>query len=551
LRHCPSRPGWIEAFKDLQRDKQDEILERLPEQADHVSSEDQALIWNSLRELISSHRSFADAEWAMHPERIDQLERILGRFEPTDPGAKYGWLFSNDPHLVEGLAQEYDRHKAAVAAAQLDAVRAIHEMGGITALPALATAVQQPLGLGWSVGQSDLLETADGEVLRGHLASESAPHREFARGLVHGRIARHGRSWAEARAIEAGLTDVQRAEILSCIQADQHTWDMAEQAGIEVDKLYWRQAHPWGIEEASAVERAARKFLEHRRPFTAIALLAHHAMRGGSVPSSLSVEILQRGLHVSPDDDRLTSSFSFQLSKLLDALEASGEVNPETLALLKWGYLPLLGVYPRDRQPRLLHQKLGREPEFFVEILKMAYRAEGEEPRQLSDLEKAQSKRAYDLLDEWRGLPGTGSDGSTDLERVKAWVREARERCAAVGRGSVGDLVIGRVLSGAPVGDDGVWPHPAVRVIIEEAVSPRIEEGILEGVYNGRGVTSRHPYEGGEQEQALAERYDSHARTLVDVHPHTSALLRRIADVYRADAGQQDQEAELREDLGR
>lgn len=540
----------IGALQNLPEDKQNQILERLVQQSDRVSRDDQEMIWNALRELISAHRSFWDAQWAMPPERADRLETILHQFEPRDLNAKYGWLFSDRPQLLEGLEQEFDRHREVVAASRLDAIRAIHSAGGLRQLLTLAGEVQRPLDLGWSVGQSDLFDEANDEILGAHLASEDRGQREFARGFVYGRVARHGRGWAEARLGDVEMTDAQRAEVLSCLPTDGQTWDMAQAAGAEVEKLYWHQAHPWGIQEAPAVERAARKFLQHGRPFTAIGLLANRAMQGQTVPSRLSVEVLQQALRISPGDDRPMQSFSFQLSRLLDALEASGEVGAETIALLEWGFLPFLGKYPRDRHPRLLQQKLGRDPEFFVEILSMAYRADGEEPRELSELERARSDRAHDLLHDWRELPGSADDGTVDSEKLKAWVRQARERCARGGRAHIGDHVIGHMLRGSPPGPDGVWPHPAVRELIEEAMSPELEDGIAVAVYNARGMVSKNPFEGGGQERTLVSRYDGFAKNLADRYPRTSAILQRLADGYRAEARQEDQEAELREDLG-
>jgi hypothetical protein len=101
------------------------------------------------------------------------------------------------------------------------------------------------------------------------------------------------------------------------------------------------------------------------------------------------------------------------------------------------------------------------------------------------------------------------------------------------------------------MGADGAWPHPAVRDVIEEVGSADLERGIEVGVYNGRGVVTKHPLEGGMQEHQLAERYAGFAPAVADRWPRTAAMLRRLAEGYRVDARREDQEAELREDLGR
>jgi alpha-L-fucosidase len=97
----------------------------------------------------------------------------------------------------------------------------------------------------------------------------------------------------------------------------------------------------------------------------------------------------------------------------------------------------------------------------------------------------------------------------------------------------------------------GIWPHSAVRDVIEEVASTELEGGIEVGLYNSRGVFWRNSNESGVQERQLAEQYAGFAAAINDRWPRTAAMLRRIANGYRADAHREDQEAELREDLDR
>ena len=148
-------------------------------------------------------------------------------------------------------------------------------------------------------------------------------------------------------------------------------------------------------------------------------------------------------------------------------------------------------------------------------------------------------------------MPGSTDDGRIDVGVLREWVRRARAATTASGRGAVADGQIGQVLSGSPMGVDSAWPHIAVRDIIEEVASAELESGIEIGKYNSRGVVSRQIGEGGVQERQLAERYAGFASAVGDRWPRTAAMLRRMAERYRTDARREDQDAELREDLGR
>jgi hypothetical protein len=327
---------------------------------------------------------------------------------------------------------------------------------------------------------------------------------------------------------------------------DRRTWALAADLDPETEQAYWRRVRNYKVGE-NDLELAARKLLEHGRPYTAIALISFHGGRKRASPM-LVADALEAVVRTSPDDDEPLGSLSYRVSELLDDLEESGAIEERRLAFLEWALLPLLEQH--ERPPRLLHRELARNPDFFAEIIALVFRAEGDEPRDLSEQEQARARHGDDLLDSWRSVPGsTGND--VDASALSDWVRRARAATAASGRGPIGDERIGQVLSGSPMGTDGTWPHAAVRDVIEEVVSADLERGIEVGIWNSRGVVSKAIGEGGLQERQLAERYAGFASGVGDRWPRTAAMLRRLAEGYRADARREDQEAELREDLGR
>ena len=81
------------------------------------------MIWNALRKLLSHHRSFPDAEWALPRQRLAPLAEVFERLTPSEAVAIYGWLFSDNPDLAEGGKQDWTEQEKSVAAARLHAVR--------------------------------------------------------------------------------------------------------------------------------------------------------------------------------------------------------------------------------------------------------------------------------------------------------------------------------------------------------------------------------------------------------------------------------------------
>ena len=82
-----------------------------------------------------------------------------------------------------------------------------------------------------------------------------------------------------------------------------------------------------------------------------------------------------------------------------------------------------------------------------------------------------------------------------------------------------------------------------MRELLEEVRNDRIEKGLLTGLVNQRGVTSRGLSDGGEQEWELAESCRRRAKTSEE-WPRTRKLLLRLADHYEREARSEDEEAE-------
>ena len=99
----------------------------------------------------------------------------------------------------------------------------------------------------------------------------------------------------------------------------------------------------------------------------------------------------------------------------------------------------------------------------------------------------------------------------------------------------------------APVGSDNIWPHEAVRNVIEDSQSTYIERALEIGVINGRGVAVRSAYEGGKQEKELAKKYLQDSQQLSLLWPRTSRILRNLSESYNKDAWREDIEVELRD----
>jgi hypothetical protein len=67
------------------------------------------------------------------------------------------------------------------------------------------------------------------------------------------------------------------------------------------------------------------------------------------------------------------------------------------------------------------------------------------------------------------------------------------------------------------------------------------------GLFNRRGVTTRMPTDGGDQERDEADKDRSDAKASALLWPRTPTVLERTAAGYEADAEREDQSAEQRD----
>jgi hypothetical protein len=544
---------WIallNCFDRFPKEYREKLLQRLEAMGlNEFSSTDRVSIWGELRKFLSSHRSSSKSK-NLSKKELTRFERLYEHFEPPEFIDRYGWLFSDNPILLEGRNRDWNKHQELICKKQEDAVEQIYKKDKLTGLLLMAEKVQNPEIFGMILGRSSLVKSKENMILGEHLASQKDVYYGFARGFARGRVQSRGRVWAEKKIL--GLArdwlSSQRGELLVVLPYDKKTWDLAEHAGPEVERYYWQKVYAHAsLKELQEIEKVVNKLILYDRPARAVELLGIYSYHN-TLPPVLVAEAIEAMLqNPRQEGDAQISSFSYNLGELLDLLVNAPEVKEDRVAKLEWALLYVLSSY--ERKPQILHRELSRNPDFFFHVLSLIYSFKSKSEVEPEEESKVQAQLAYALLSSWRTLPGTDKSGLIDAVSLKNWTRRARNLYRASDLEDRGDYVLGEVLSGSPVDKDGIWPHTAVRDIIEELKSECLEDGFRIGLYNGRGVISRELFEGGKQERTLAERYYEYAIKIRDLWPHTSTVLHKIAKSYSFEAGQRDQHAELEQDL--
>jgi len=505
-----------------------------------LSPEFRLRAWNEITKICSRHRQFPNAKWAMGEESLKRFDASAARLEPTGAVERYARLFGWHPDLPGTDAENFVDYDAALAIARQNAGRAALDEGGFDAILKLAEASEVPGFVGSTLAELKI-EDMTNRLLE--LLGGEGPCQQMAMGWAIKSSELNGTEWAESTyKLLVKAPALVRSSFLLVMSNRPRTWALVDVENAEVQADYWRRVGI-GRVDGEHVEEFTNRLITQGRVWSAIDLISSRSHSGTEEPkpsAQLIIKVLNAVFAVQSLESPPPHSVEYGLGVLIDQLTLLG-VEEETLFQFEWASFPIL---QHLREPEIIFARLAQDPILFVEVISLVYKGSTEEKRGGDEVARNKASMSWALLRKWRRLPGLNAEGILDSDGLKKWVAAARVALEKRDRVKVGDQCIGELLSGSPVGADGAWPHEAVRDIIEEACSEDIETGLRIGKLNSRGVTIRSPYDGGQQEAALAATYQGWANVVTTLSPRTARLLREMADGYRRDADREDLRAE-------
>ena len=324
--------------------------------------------------------------------------------------------------------------------------------------------------------------------------------------------------------------------VLSCIPLKEDVAEFVESTGnSDCQRVYWENVNIWGLqrEDKETIDKYVEILLKHNRPFTLIDCLAYSKWN----TPELVVQILEVALKLYPDSepngltlDRVGCSDIQKMFKKLYLQEGLPELE---IAGLELAYLR---AFDHEFEPKFLVEQVLQQPALYMELLKTAYRPDnnnGDLPTQAIH----HAMQAHKALDRIQRIPGFNPENKiVDNSAFKKWIADVNELARSSGYALANDITLGRILSFAPVGKDGIWPHECVRQIFEQSSSETLESHFILGRINQRGI---YTVTAGKDEDNLADNYASIADALQLLYPKTAAIIRRLSNHYRTQAKQE------------
>jgi Helix-turn-helix domain len=509
-----------------------------------LEASDRLTLWERLDREVARHRRFSEADWSMDDDPLTRMEQLAKRLEPEADTSRHAYLFDWDPDLPGFKSRTEEGYEKELEARRQAALEEVLATDSLDSLKALAERSRVPMQLGFTVAA---VAPEDYDGLIAWLDADSKELREVAASWMRSRLEKGGAVWMRKVLARPDMSKPERRIVVATsTPATAEVWDALADIDPGLSETYWKRMSPWGV-RLDDTERGVEELLKADRPWAAVDLLSSALYQRKKDKRDLPQEIFEKVLDAaltSEGDERPTQSPGYEIGKLLDYLDQTG-YPVQNLLRYEYGFFRLLDDY---RKPKTLYRELRDSPDLFVQLITRVYRGRSEEERKLSQEEQALAEHAWWVLEDWRQVPGRRDDGTIDGYHLTKWVDKARLALAELDRADIGDEMIGRLLSASPEGEDEVWPSEPVRELIERIGSTSIETGIEVGVFNSRGVTTRNPYDGGQQERELAQEYREWARETAASWPRTSRVLRSIAESFERDAKRHDVRAEIRGD---
>lgn len=506
----------------------------------NAQSDSRAELWIELADIIGwREQKDSEEDTPLNEAQLIRLRTIKDRLQPKDLTYLHAWIFE-DPTTVSGydIANDAEAFQNELWRLQRNAVREIHNQGGGAAVLRLAKRLHRSYSIGFASGAEDLLSV---DIIQNCLADEDPKTREFGSSYARGRFSEAGVEVFDSWNV-VGLDAPRAANVLLALQSDPIVWRWLDvNLSPEVTEIYWKRVPPHCfVETLNDLKYAIARFVSVGRPMAACKLIQLKRQKI-NIESDLIADCLDAGLR--SDAQPLKEDFDrYSIQILIGILQSAG-FDVDRLARIEWGYLQVLTEHYSRTAPSTLESEARRSPEFFRALVAARYATVSKE-NEASESTEVRRIHARKLLDSLRDLPGE-SNQIINESRLREWAEQLRaevdtcDEWKRVGR-AFGNWLGRRCLEG---NSGRVVPLVPIFQVLEDLRSDATADGFRDSILNGRGVTNRSPFEGGDQERELQAFFEGLADSHSLEFPLVSNCFRQLAQHYFRCALREDNDA--------
>ena len=423
-----------------------------------LTSEIKNEIYEELRKLISQHRQFSTAKWALPTKYIDELDVICKRALPEDLVLRYKFLFdSGSPAILNpALYSDHEENSKRIEKERSEALEQIWNKEQILGLERIAKIIQFPGILGNSLGNVNFADQAESTILS-WLSSENLLLIQTARAYVSATFFKRKNQWLSILQTRYSKSWSDRTWASFCLGLPfgKDLFDFLQKFEEPARKVYWENVSRYFLleEDSTYINWVIEELLFYNRALNAIDAAANFLYtiaKGRTIDSDLLARTLEKAANDLTNSKRFHINHDFySFQKVLTEIEKHNKIDSNRLAHIEWFYLPMFEN--SEIRPMVLINEVLCNPIFFVHLVCLMFKpnppVENEFPNLQTEQVKVKAENAWRLLKLIDQVPGQNGSVAFDVVQLRDWVLQARQSFEQKNRKRIGDEMIGEILS--------------------------------------------------------------------------------------------------------
>lgn len=469
----------IDKLDDVPKELFDLICNKIiSEEIKNIKEEDKFYIWNELENLIARHKAHADTKWALPEDAIKKLEKVSKEIKPISEKIYYKRLFNCNYWDLVDDKDSYEEQEKKLLDKQKEAVNKLLA-SGLENVIDFSRHVKDPYRLGSVLAEVELKDSDEKRLLK--LLNED----EFliSQGYVYRKFLNEQFDWLDTINID-GICTEGRVRLLIQLPNGKLVWDKVKEFLGEKENDYWKEVDIRHVENGSEYDYALEKLLKCNRPVKAIELIRMALHEKREFSKELAAKALNDAIF---DQENINYIDVYHIKNIIKDLQENNYDSSE-LFKIEWAYLPILDNNDEYR-PITIERKLSKDPNVFIEVICLAFKAKNDETNKENDNSKL-AMNAYRLLNLWRFVPGTNQEGAIDKTKLDTWFDEMKKLAIEKDRLEVSLLHFGQVLFYTPKSNDGFWIDKSVAELLNKDDADIIRRGYSLEAFNSVGVVN-------------------------------------------------------------
>lgn len=525
----PRYDDWKTVFSDLSMFADlSEIVDKCIKQVSLMCEEDVLKLCKDLSQYISHNKKFAHDS----NERISEIERLYNAILPNTPkyfAHYFAYHFDGlDPIPYKAGEYDFERERNTLYEFQKGKMEEMIAKFGSNAVLDILPLVENTNAYASAIVDVVL----DGRPNWAYIFKLRESNQYIASSIISQLYYKGGiKLITEGDGIPQ---DTNLGWTLSCLPLCEEITKIIEDVDCDnIKHVYWENVRVFGIktDNTAWVNSCIHALLNNNRAYSVIDSFAYSDWNEPEIIMEVLSATLTQYPNPEPSGLQLSNVGSNDIEKLFKKLYQKPIVPDMDVARLELAYLKVFDI---EFEPQCLMRQLLSSPEIYFELLTAAYRPDDKEIGELTEQQRKFAEVSFSALEHVHRIPGTSVGGNhVKLEEFDNWISKTNQLAKENNYCESHDIVLGKILSYSPVGEDGIWPAECVRNIFEKPHSETLAVHFIIGRENQRGV---HTVTAGIEEEIIANNYKHQADELQLLYPQTAAILLRLSNAYHAES---------------